>query len=111
MELAQRILFNITAGTDLTVAECETVAEVVRRSADPDASIVFGAASDPRMRGELRVTLVATTFHRPMPPGPEPPWPSGVPCSPRPRTGGEGAMARPERPDHGASPPDRVAWK
>jgi cell division GTPase FtsZ len=35
--------------------------------------------TDARMRGEMRLTLVATGFHRRQPPGGEPPWPSGVP--------------------------------
>ena len=92
---AQRILCSITAGQDLTPHECERVATIVRTAVEPNATVVIGSALDARMRGELRVTIFATGIGRRLPPGQEPPWPSGVPSWPRPRTGGEGAMAWP----------------
>lgn len=94
---AGAILFTITAGEDVTLHDCQRVAEIVRAAADPAASIVFGLAPEARMRGEMRVTLFASAFGRRPPPGQEPPWPSGVPSSPLPRADGGGAMAWPER--------------
>jgi cell division protein FtsZ len=102
IEGAQRILFNITAGKDITLHECEKAAEIVRASTDPNANIIFGVANDDQMQGEMKITLVATGFApRPPrgqdPPGPpsggDPPRPAGVPSTPRPKTGDMGAMA------------------
>jgi cell division protein FtsZ len=93
---ASGVFVSITGGDDLTLSECERVAEIVRAAADPAARVVLGAVRDASMQADMRVTLVATTLHRRMPPGQEPPWPSGVPSWPRPRTDGEGAMALPD---------------
>jgi cell division protein FtsZ len=90
---AQRILFNITAGRDITLHECERAAEIVRASADPNANIIFGVANDDRMQGEMKITLVATGFGLRPPRGEDPPWPAGIPSTPRPKTGDMGAMA------------------
>jgi cell division protein FtsZ len=92
---ARGILLNVTAGPDVDLGECETAAGIVRAVADPDANVIFGVVTDTRMRSEMRITLVATGFRRRQPPGGEPPWPSGIPSRPRPRTDGEGATAWP----------------
>jgi cell division protein FtsZ len=61
---AQGILFNITAGKDITLFECEKAAEIVKASADPNANIIFGVVNDDRMQGEVKVTVIATGFGR-----------------------------------------------
>jgi cell division protein FtsZ len=57
---AQGILFNITAGKDITLHECE----IVKASADPTANIIFGVVNDDRMQGEVKITVIATGFGR-----------------------------------------------
>lgn len=94
---ARGVLFNISAGRDLRLDECEGAARVVRAAA-PGAKVVFGLVNDERMRGEARVTLVATGLPAGRPPDQEPLWPSGVPARPRPRTGSDGAAAWPSVP-------------
>ncbi len=61
---AQGILFNITAGRDITLHECEKAAEIVKASADPNANIIFGVVHDERMQGEVKITVIATGFGR-----------------------------------------------
>jgi cell division protein FtsZ len=61
---AQGILFNITAGKDITLHECEKAAEIVKASADPSANIIFGVVNDDRMQGEVKITVIATGFGR-----------------------------------------------
>src|SRR5437773_1823870 len=39
---AKGILFNITAGKDITLQEVQRAAEIVRAAADPGANIIFG---------------------------------------------------------------------
>ena len=48
MEGARGVLFNITGGRDLTLAEINEAAEIINKAADPDANIIFGAVIDPR---------------------------------------------------------------
>src|SRR5437660_12771274 len=59
---AQGILFNVTAGKDITLFECEQAAEIVKASADPNANIIFGVVSDEKMQGEVKITVIATGF-------------------------------------------------
>jgi cell division protein FtsZ len=59
---AQGILFNVTGGPDLSLYEVNEAAEIIRRTADPDANIIFGAVIDPEMKDELRITVIATGF-------------------------------------------------
>jgi cell division protein FtsZ len=94
---ARGILFNITAGSGTRLDECEAAARVVRAAA-PGANVVFGLVNDERMRGEARITLVATGLPNRRPPDQEPLWPSGVPARPRPRMGSDGAVAWPSMP-------------
>jgi cell division protein FtsZ len=43
--------------------EVSEAANVVAKAADPDANIIFGAVIDPRMQGEVRITVIATGFN------------------------------------------------
>jgi cell division protein FtsZ len=62
IEGAQGILFNVTGGQDLSLYEVNEAAEIIRRTADPDANIIFGAVVDPELKDELRITVIATGF-------------------------------------------------
>jgi cell division protein FtsZ len=59
---AQGILFNVTGGPDLSLYEVNEAAEIIRRTADPDANIIFGAVIDDSLGDELKVTVIATGF-------------------------------------------------
>jgi len=62
IEGAQGILFNVTGGTDLALHEVNAAAEIIQRTADPDANIIFGAVIDPNMKDGIRITVIATGF-------------------------------------------------
>jgi cell division protein FtsZ len=59
---AKGILFNITAGKDITLMEVQKAAEIVRAAADPNANIIFGVVRDDTMQGEIKITVIATGF-------------------------------------------------
>ena len=64
IEGARGVLLNITAGPDLGIFEVNTAAELVQKSIDADANIIFGAVIDEKMGDEMSVTVIATGFDR-----------------------------------------------
>ena len=44
--------------------EANTAAELVQRSADPEANIIFGTVIDDSMGDELQITVIATGFEK-----------------------------------------------
>lgn len=63
---ARGVLINITAGVDLGLFEVTDAADIIAKSADPDANIIFGAVIDESFKEEIRVTVIATGFSYPM---------------------------------------------
>lgn len=59
---ARGVLLGITGGPDLSLLEVSEAAEIVAAAADPDANIIFGAAIDPELSGQVWVTVVAASF-------------------------------------------------
>ncbi|HEU4966911.1 MAG TPA: cell division protein FtsZ [Candidatus Saccharimonadales bacterium] len=59
---ARGILFNIIGGNDLSMHEINAAAETITNAADPSANIIFGAAINPDIEGEVIITVVATGF-------------------------------------------------
>jgi len=59
---ARGILFNVIGGSDLTMHEINSAAELITNAADPDANIIFGATVDNDLEGEVIITVVATGF-------------------------------------------------
>jgi cell division protein FtsZ len=59
---ARGVLFNIVGGKNLTLQEVNAAAQVIKDVVDPDAEIVFGAAMDPELGDEIKVTVIATGF-------------------------------------------------
>ncbi len=57
---ARGILVNVTAGLDMAIGEFEEVGNTIREFAADDATVVIGTVLDPEMKGDLRVTMVAT---------------------------------------------------
>jgi len=65
---AKGVLFNVTGGKDLSMAEINDAANVIIESIDPDAQVIFGAVINDKMtEGEVQVTVIATGFE-PKPP-------------------------------------------
>ena len=56
---AQRVLFNISGGEDMTLHEVNEVAEYIGKAIDNTADITFGAVIDPALDDMIRVTLIA----------------------------------------------------
>lgn len=59
---ATGVLFNVTGGMDMTLQEINESAEVIRRTVDSNANIIFGAVLDKEMADEMRITVIATGF-------------------------------------------------
>lgn len=64
---AKGVLFNVTGGQDLSLMEVNEAAEMIAKVVDPEANIIFGAVIDERMKEEIRITVLATGFGRPIP--------------------------------------------
>jgi len=59
---AQGLLINITGGNDLALHEVNDASSMIQEEAHEDANIIFGAVIDPKMEGEIRITVIATGF-------------------------------------------------
>ena len=57
---AKGILLSIAGGEDLTLQEVNAAAEEIRGAATEETNIIFGATIDPRLTGQVWVTVVAT---------------------------------------------------
>ncbi len=64
MDGARGVLLNFTGGSDMTLYEVNEAAEIVSKTADPNANIIFGTVVDESMEGRVRVTVIATGFQR-----------------------------------------------
>lgn len=62
IEGAKGVIINITGGEDLGLHEVNTAAELVQRSVDPEANIIFGTVTDASMSDEIQITVIATGF-------------------------------------------------
>ncbi len=61
---ARGVLFNVSGGTDMAMAEINEAARIITEHIDPDAKVIFGAVLDDKLKkGELKVTVVATGFN------------------------------------------------
>ncbi len=61
---ATGILINITGGSDMTLFEISEASKIIQEEADENANILFGAVIDEALRGEVRVTVIATGFNK-----------------------------------------------
>ena len=62
IEGARGVIINITGGSEVGLHEANTAAELIQRSADPEANIIFGSVTDDSMGDEIRITVIATGF-------------------------------------------------
>jgi cell division protein FtsZ len=59
-EAARRILFNVSGPSDLRMGEIRQAADEIRKHADDDANIIFGASFSKSLGEDVLVTLIAT---------------------------------------------------
>lgn len=62
IEGAKGVLINVTGGSDMTLFEVHEAASIIQEAADEEANIIFGTVIDPRMKDEVKVTVIATGF-------------------------------------------------
>jgi len=62
---ARGLLINITGGDDLGMYDVADATEVVYKAVgkDSETNIIFGAVTDPAMKGKIQVTVIATGFN------------------------------------------------
>ncbi len=60
---AKGVLFAISGGDDITIHEIQEAAKIITESIDKDAKVIFGTIFDEKLKkGELKVTVIATSF-------------------------------------------------
>jgi cell division protein FtsZ len=65
---ARGVLFNVSGGADLAMAEINEAAKIITDKIDPDAKVIFGAVQDDKLKkGEIKITVIATGFNHGLP--------------------------------------------
>ncbi len=64
IEGARGVIINVTGGENLGLHEVNTAAELVQRSVDPEANIIFGAVIDKSLDEDITITVIATGFDK-----------------------------------------------
>ena len=59
IEGAKGVIINISGGVDVGLHEANTAAELIQRSADPEANIIFGTVLDESLGDEIQITVIA----------------------------------------------------
>jgi len=60
---ARGVLFNVSGGLDVAMAEISEAARVITEHIDPEAKVIFGTSMDDKLKkGEIKITVVATGF-------------------------------------------------
>jgi len=59
---ARGILFTVTGGPDLTMAEVEEASKLIIEHSDADANIIFGASISEALVDQIKITVIATGF-------------------------------------------------
>jgi cell division protein FtsZ len=63
---ARGVIINVTGGHDLSLMEVSEASAVIQEAAHEEANIIFGAVVDPKMEGQVKITVIATGFDRGM---------------------------------------------
>ena len=80
MDGAKGVIINIVGGADLSLYEVNEAASIISRAADSEANVIFGAVIDPELKGEIKVTVIATGFDTEYDRAPKTiPWDPGKP--------------------------------
>ena len=61
---ARGVIINVTGGPDLSLVEVSEASAVIQEAAHEEANIIFGAVVDPKMEGQVKITVIATGFDR-----------------------------------------------
>jgi len=60
---AKGVLFNISGGKDIALAEVDQAAKIITQEVSPEAKIIFGAIQNEKLKkGEIKITVIATGF-------------------------------------------------
>ena len=59
---AMGIIVNITASPDIGLEEIDYASNMIAEEANPDATIIWGAAFDDKLEDEMKITVIATGF-------------------------------------------------
>ncbi len=61
---ATGVLFNVSGGPDMAMAEINEAARIITEHISPEAKVIFGAVLDDKLKkGEIKITVVATGFN------------------------------------------------
>ena len=60
---ATRVLLSIAGNKELGIQEINDAADLISRSVDPDANLIFGTVIDESLGDQVRVTVIATGFN------------------------------------------------
>jgi cell division protein FtsZ len=61
---ARGVIINVTGGPDLSLIEVSEASAIIQEAAHEEANIIFGAVVDPKMEGQVKITVIATGFDR-----------------------------------------------
>lgn len=64
IEGATGIIINITGSPSLSLYEVNEASTLIQQAAHEDAEIIFGAVIDASLKDDIRVTVIATGFHK-----------------------------------------------
>ncbi|MBI2625074.1 MAG: cell division protein FtsZ [Candidatus Nealsonbacteria bacterium] len=57
---ARRVLFNVSGGSGLSLADVDQAAKIITKTADKEAKIIFGATKDSKLNeDEIKITVIA----------------------------------------------------
>jgi cell division protein FtsZ len=62
---ARGVIINVTGGSDLSLVEVSEASSIIHAAAHEEANIIFGAVIDPKLDGQVKITVIATGFDRP----------------------------------------------
>ena len=64
IEGARGVIINITGSSNIGLHEVNTAAELIQRSVDSEANIIFGSVVDEEMGDDISITVIATGFEK-----------------------------------------------
>ncbi|MCH2277365.1 MAG: cell division protein FtsZ [Vicinamibacterales bacterium] len=64
VEGADGVIIMVTGGDDLSMREVNEASSIIHEAAHEDANIIFGAVVDPKMKGRVKVTVIATGLNQ-----------------------------------------------
>lgn len=60
IDKAKGVIFNVTGGENLSLAEISSAVQLINDKIDGDANIMFGTVIDKNLGSKVRVTVIAT---------------------------------------------------